>query len=184
MQTDLITGRVDPKRALEQAIGKIGKAYGELLRVAEKHGDDIERADYDKAQFFLNQTIAKIWEKIDVVRDVAKATNGEFSLDSVKLPETETIKWYSHPGAPPRDLVLPKGMFGQELISPAAPIDPASMDGKSLAKAIGGRLSKAAQQQISRPAPSVKVDLSDDDDELGSPDTSPDSSDGVDFIDD
>ncbi|QIG75664.1 hypothetical protein EVC20_093 [Rhizobium phage RHph_Y2_17_1] len=178
MQTEA-NPKSEPKRALEQAISKIGKAYGDLLRVAEKHGHEISQTDYDKARFFLDGTIGKIWEKIDVVRDVAKATNGDFSLDSIELPETETLTIHTRAGV--QEYRVPKGVIPAPAapVVPAGPIDPTKMDGRSLAQAIGGRLSKAALAVTPRPAQSVNTDL---DDDLGPTDTSFED-DGADFID-
>jgi hypothetical protein len=180
MQTEANPAKSEPKRALEQAIGKIGKAYGDLLRVAEKHGHEISKEDYHRARFFLDSTIGKIWEKIDVVRDVARATNGEFSLDSVELPATELLKVYVGGGV--NEYLVPKGLIPQPLsapVAPAGPIDASNMDGRSLAQAIGGRLTKQAKAAIPRPTQSVNNDL---DDDLGPTDTSSED-DGADFID-
>jgi hypothetical protein len=166
----------EAKKALEVAVGKIAKSYTELLRVAEKHGDDIGKEDYTKAQYYLTETIRKIWEKVDIVRDVAKATSGEFSLDSIEIPaEPETLKMTWHPGV---------GNLGLRPILPSqmpAQIDPSSLDGRSLAKHIGGRLTKEAQR--ARPTQSVSIDLDGDeeDDGLGPSD---DLLNDVDFIDD
>ncbi|AGC36098.1 hypothetical protein B7L88_gp054 [Rhizobium phage RHEph10] len=180
MQTEA-NPKGEPKRALEQAISKIGKAYGDLLRVAEKHGHEIGQTDYDKARFFLDSTIGKIWEKIDVVRDVAKATNGDFSLDSIELPETETLQIRTATGV--KEWQVPKGApFATPAVMPvvpAGPIDASRMDGRSLAQAIGGRLTKQAKAAIPRPTQSVNTDL---DDDLGPTDTSFED-DGADFID-
>lgn len=174
----------EPRKALEQAIGKIAKAYNDLLRVAEKHGDDISSEDYKKAQFFLSNTMGKIWEKIDVVRDIAKATSGDFSLDSIEMPEALKVQWYM-PNAPQRPQGIVEQLpIGFPDVKPGQPIDTSQMDGRSLAKAIGGRLSKFAQRETPRPQPSVNIDLYVDDG-LGAPDTSDDSLvNEVDFIDD
>jgi hypothetical protein len=170
----------DPKKTLELAISNIAKAYGNLLKVAERHGDDISTEDYAKARYYLDQTIAKIWEKVDVVRAVAKATNGEFSLDSVEMPETEVLKIYV--GAGVNEYRVPKGLIPQPTpapVIPAGPIDPSKLDGRSLAQVIGGRLTKQAKAAIPRPTQSVNNDL---DDDLGPTDTSSED-DGADFID-
>lgn len=149
----------EAKKALETAVAKVGKALGELLKVAEKNGDDISTDDYAKARYFLEETNRKVWEKIDVVRDIAKATSGSFSLDSVELPEMVTVPHYSIVPLP-----LPP-------IIPGAPLE--FQDGKVLAQQIGGRLTKAAKADLAR---SVNTELprpsSDDDD------------DDIDFIDD
>ncbi|QIG69125.1 hypothetical protein EVB78_092 [Rhizobium phage RHph_N1_15] len=164
--------QTEAKKALEQAIGKIGKAYGDLLRVAEKHGHEISKEDYAKAQFFLSETIKKIWDKVDVVRDVAKATSGEFSLDSIEMPVPEILKSHTH------------ATGFSTLQSPPIEIDPSKMDGRSLAQAIGGRLTKQAKANIQRPAPSVNIDLDDEDEGLPATTLEDDLLNDVDFIDD
>ncbi|TDW20523.1 hypothetical protein EV128_125153 [Rhizobium azibense] len=192
--SDLITTpkAADPKpeakKALEAAIQKIGKSYGDLLRVAEKHGDDISKDDYAKAQYFLSETIKKIWEKIDVVRDVAKATNGDFSLDSIEMPAKYQVTWYNQSprkGLAPEERITFPGSEQIEArapVLPAGPIDTSKMDGKTLAKAIGGRLTKAAAAVAPRPVQSINTDL--DEDGLPPADTGSDLLDDVDFIDD
>ncbi len=169
----------EARKALEQAVSKIAKAYGELLKVAEKHGDEIERQDYTKARFYLDQTITKLWDKIDVVRDIAKATAGEFSLDSVEVPPAKEIVWQAHP-EPAAKIVEP--LTDDVKRRMAQPIDPSLLDGRSLAKHLGGRLTKQAKADIARPQPSIKTDL--DGDDIPGDDTSADLLDDVDFIDD
>ncbi|MBX4911408.1 hypothetical protein HJA82_29280 [Rhizobium bangladeshense] len=173
----------EAKKALEQAIGRIGKAYGDLLRVAEKHGHEISKEDYAKAQFFMSETINKIWDKVDVVRDVAKATSGEFSLDSIEVPASASLKIMTPAGV--QEWQVPAGApFSQPVEAPRPQIDPSKMDGRSLAQAIGGRLTKQAKANIQRPAPSVNIDLDDDDDTPSATTTEDDLLDDVDFIDD
>lgn len=192
----------ESKKALEQAIGKIARAYTDLLKVAEKHGDDIEKEDYDKARYFLTSTLNQIWEKVDVVRSIAKATTGEFSLDSVEMPADLKVTWYANwpdpmrphstmSGRPDPAALLEPGETRIEggsvpagtqiamqprVVVPPGPIDPSAMDGRSLAQAIGGRLSKSALRETPRPVQSVNADLDGDD--------AADGDDGVDFIDD
>jgi hypothetical protein len=174
----------EARKALEAAIGKIGKAYGDLLKVAEKHGDDIAKEDYEKARYYLDQTIKKLWDKVDVVRDVAKATSGEFSLDSVEMPEMVEMKWLDNAGAMrtfkvPADSGLVKpdwgGPTGEPQQTPSVDGPLAVSDGKVLAKQIGGRLTKAAKAAL---AQSVKTELPESSSSDG------DGDDGVDFIDD
>lgn len=160
----------EAKKALETAVGKIAKAYGDLLKVAEKHGDDIDKEDYAKARYYLDQTIEKIWDKVDVVRDVAKATSGEFSLDTVEMPEKLTVKWLvSKP-----EQILPH-------TSPFARTDPKAKTGRTVGE-LGGRLSKSAKAELAASGQSIKIDSS----ARTNPkpvDTSLDDDDGIDFID-
>ncbi len=156
----------EAKKALENAISKIGKGYGELLKVAERYGYDIEPAQYQKARVFLDRTIGKIWENIDVVRDVASATSGNFSLDQVDLPLTEHVD-------------RPVSIHEHLRAHVAATAQPAELsDGRALARQIGGRLTKSAiarlelEQSVNTDSPRTTESsgMSDDDD--------------VDFIDD
>ncbi|OCP22008.1 MULTISPECIES: hypothetical protein [unclassified Ensifer] len=190
----------DSKKALETAIGKVARAYADLIKVAEKHGDDISKEDYEKARFFLGSTLDQIWQKVDIVRSIAKATTGEFSLDSVEVPLDLKVSWYANfpdpirphstlNGRPdpaarlqPHETVIEGGavpigtqivMQPRIVVPPGTPIDASQMDGKSLARAIGGRLSKAAQREAPRPEQSVNNDLGGEDG----------SDDDIDFID-
>lgn len=148
----------DAKKALESAISKIGKGYGDLLKVAERYGHEIEPEQYHKARIFLDRTLGKIWDNIDVVRDVATATSGSFTLDSVDLLPLETL------GKPEVKMVS------------VAPTDP--RDGRALAQQIGGRLTKSARANMELER-SVKTDSAPENESSGM-----DADDDVDFIDD
>lgn len=70
---------------LEAATNKVGKAFGELLNVFEKHGDKIEEKDLDKVFAFLSLSLHGVHQKALIARGVAVATNGGFTLD-MELP--------------------------------------------------------------------------------------------------
>lgn len=160
---------LEARKALESAVSKVGKALGELLKVAEKHGDEVSPEDYERARYFLDSTSAKLWDNISVVRDIARATSGTFSLDSVALPEP-AVSGYAPLAAPnlpalsTRDTGLP--------------------DGRALAKQIGGRLTKAARNNLWTEK-SVIPELAPEPSAPATNSTAPidDSEDGVDFID-
>ena len=178
MRTDPITDKDAAKRSLERADLKIAKAYADLLKTAEVYGDEIKSEEYAKARFYLDQTIAKVWDKIDVVRAVAKATAGSFSLDSIELRTTTVIQGGTVP--------VGAHVVTRQTVEASTPIDPAALHGKSLAKAIGGRLTKQAKAEMARPSESVIIDLDDidADDDLPSSGIADADGDGVDFIDD
>lgn len=161
----------EAKKALETAVSKIAKAYNEILKVAEKHGDHIDKEDYAKARFYLDQTISKLWDKVDVVRDIAKATAGEFSLDSVEMPEYEEMPYITNAGVQ-TTMRVPKGLFkkpdhGPEIVQPIAPELSRRIASNTSIGALGGRMSKhAAREEPGKAAPrqSVKIDSQADDD--------------------
>ncbi len=177
----------EARNALELAVGKIGNANGELLKVAEKHGDDIAKEDYDKARYFLDQTIGKIWDKVDVVRDVAKATTGSFSLDSVEMPEKLTVTWIAESsGQAALRAAKAARESGPAMIASTTPaVDP--KDGKALAKIIGGRLTKAAKAALESGAQSINTDFARQEPEAPAVPKKPavidDDDDGVSFLD-
>lgn len=103
-------------KKLETATNKIGRAFGDLLGVFEKHGDEITGENLEKIFTFLNLSLGGIYQKALIARSVAVATNGGFTLD-MELPTP-----------PPAQHEMRVAGHGKRIPSPPPSLDPEDDD--------------------------------------------------------
>jgi hypothetical protein len=66
---------------IEQAVNKVGKALGELVKAFEQAGAQIDEEHANKVFAFLGQSLNGVQQKALLARQVSIATTGRFSLD-------------------------------------------------------------------------------------------------------
>jgi len=155
-------------KTLETGVTRVASSIQTFGKTFERIAAELSEEDMKKAFHYLHGVFIAAQERAALDHRIAQGVSPTFSLADVKLPPAVTVVVNNPPltGTP---TPLQAGVPASPILEPGADLDLTGVDGKTAAKLIGGRLTRAGVQAARAPRvrkyQSVNADLHSDEEQ-------------------